>query len=173
MAFKRRNGILQTSNSIFNPDSLTNVVIMGRKCWESIPPNLRPLPSRRNIVLSHKGHITGVSEPNSASSSVEVATSLAGALERVRDRGFGRVFLIGTREVYREAIKMENCERILFTEVQGDVETDVDFPVEFRKGRWKQASHERLEKFVGGDVHKGTITDGKLAYEFQMWEREL
>src|SRR5208282_1318679 len=143
----------------FNPDSLTNVVIMGRKCWESIPPKFRPLPSRHNIVLSRKGHVTGVSEPNSASSSVEVMTSLAGALERVRDRGFGRVFVIGGREVYREAMNMEICERILFTEVQGDVETDVDFPVEFRKGGWEQASHERLEKFVGGDVHKGNITD--------------
>ena len=68
---------------------------------------------------------------------------------------------------------MDNCERILFTEVQGDVETDVDFPIEFRKGGWKQVSHERLEKFIGGEVQKGAITEGNLTYEFQMWEREL
>ena len=27
-------------------------VIMGRKCWESIPERYRPLPKRANVVLS-------------------------------------------------------------------------------------------------------------------------
>jgi dihydrofolate reductase len=154
----------------FHPEGLTNVVIMGRKCWESIPPKFRPLPNRHNIVLSRKGYVDGV---ESTSDSVEVATCLASALERVCDRRFGRVFVIGGGEIYREAMNMENCERILFTEVQGDVETDVDFPVDFRKRGWKQVSHERLEKFIGVEVQKGDITEGGFTYEFQMWEREL
>ena len=29
-----------------------NFVIMGRKCWESIPEKFRPLPNRHNIVIS-------------------------------------------------------------------------------------------------------------------------
>ena len=29
-------------------------VVMGRKCWESIPPKFRPLPNRMNIVVSRK-----------------------------------------------------------------------------------------------------------------------
>ena len=154
----------------FHPENLTNVVIMGRKCWESIPPKFRPLPNRHNIVLSRKGHVDGVTE---SASNVEVAISLTSALERVRDRGFGRVFVIGGRDVYNEAMNMEECEKILFTEVQGDVETDVDFPVDFRKRGWKLVSHEKLEKYVGGQVQKGDIVDGRLSYEFQMWEKEL
>ena len=27
-------------------------VIMGRKTWESLPPRFRPLPGRRNVVVS-------------------------------------------------------------------------------------------------------------------------
>ena len=154
----------------FNPDKLTNVVIMGRKCWESIPPKFRPLPNRHNVVLSRKGQVDGVDE---SVTGVEVATSLASALERVHDRGFGRVFVIGGGEVYREAMKMDNCRRILFTQVQGDVETDVDFPVEFRKQGWKRITHDGLEEYVGGEVQKGDITEGSLSYAFQMWEREL
>lgn len=34
---------------------LANVVIMGRKTWESIPPKFRPLEGRHNIIVSTKG----------------------------------------------------------------------------------------------------------------------
>jgi len=155
--------------TIFNPENLTNVVVMGRRCWESIPQKFRPLPARHNIVLSRKGRVEGASE---GTENVEVASSLANALERVRGRGFGRVFIIGGAEVYREAMTMENCDRILFTDVHGEAETDVDFPVDFRKGGWKQATYEELQEFVGGDVVKGSIIEGDISYEFQMWQRE-
>lgn len=101
-----------------------------------------------------------------------MATSLEAALARVKENGFGRVFVIGGGEVYREAMNMESCDRILFTEVKADVETDVDFPVDFREDqKWKRKSHESLVDFVGGDVLKGDIVEGDLSYEFQLWEK--
>ena len=158
----------------FNPENLTNVVIMGRKCWESIPSKFRPLPNRHNIVLSRKGYVDGVNEPGSESgvANAEVVTSMAAALDhaRVHAQNLGRVFVIGGREVYQEAVG--SCERILFTEVTGEAETDVEFPFDFRKGGWKRVSHEELEKFVGGEVRKGEIVEGNLKYEFQMWEKD-
>jgi len=155
----------------YHPENLPNVVIMGRKCWESIPPKFRPLPNRHNIVLTRKGRVDGIDETAGGVSGAEVASSLTDALERVQGRGFGRVFVIGGGEVYREAMSMENCDRILFTEVNGDIATDVDFPVDFRKSGWNKADHEKLETFVGAEVQKGDITEGLLSYEFQMWER--
>lgn len=32
----------------------TNAVIMGRKSWEGIPSKFRPLPGRRNVVVSRQ-----------------------------------------------------------------------------------------------------------------------
>lgn len=154
-----------------HPENLPNVVIMGRKCWESIPAKFRPLPNRHNIVLTRKGRVDGIDETMGPERGVEIASSLTDALERVRGRGFGRIFVIGGGEVYREAMQMANCDRILFTEVNSDIETDVDFPVDFRKAGWKKADHEKLETFVGWEVTKGDITEGLLSYEFQMWER--
>jgi len=150
----------------FNPENLTNVVIMGRKCWESIPLKFRPLPSRHNIILSRKGGVKADTEK------VEVAHSLSEALERVQNRGFGRIFIIGGGEVYREAMNLGICDRILFTEVKPDVETDVAFPMDFRTSGWRRVRHEALEEFVGQPVPKGEIVEGTLSYEFQLWEKE-
>jgi dihydrofolate reductase len=152
----------------FNPDDLLNVVIMGRKCWESIPLKFRPLPNRHNIVLSRQSRVEGIDPEQSC---VEVASSLTDALNRVQGRGFGRIFIIGGAEVYREAMGLKNCDKILLTEVRGDVETDVAFP-EFRQSGWSRAQHEKLEELVGDQVPEGEIIEGGLAYEFQLWERE-
>jgi dihydrofolate reductase len=35
------------------PEGQRNAVIMGRKTWESIPANFRPLSKRFNVVVSH------------------------------------------------------------------------------------------------------------------------
>jgi dihydrofolate reductase len=161
--------------TIYHPKNLTNVVIMGRKCWESIPPKFRPLPNRYNIVLSRKGQVKGVEAGMTGEKDgVEVVGSLAGALKRAGEMKIGRVFVIGGAEIYKEAMEMESCERILFTEVMGVVATDVDFPADFRKdGKWRRADQEALNEFVGEEVTKGEITEGALSYEFQMWERQL
>jgi len=156
----------------YNPHNKTNAVIMGRKCWESIPPKFRPLPQRYNIILTRQAKLEGITEQEGEN--VTVASSLQEALEKARDKGLGRVFVIGGGEVYREAMMLKQCNRILFTEVCGeDVETDVDFPIDFRRvGGWERVSHEKLEKWVGGEVRKGEINEGNLTYEFQMWERD-
>jgi dihydrofolate reductase len=44
-------------STTFNPKKLTNVVMMSRKCWESIPQKFRPLRDRHNIVLSRKSQV--------------------------------------------------------------------------------------------------------------------
>lgn len=42
-----------------------NAVIMGRKTWESIPDNFRPLPGRLNVVLSRNSSFRFVSDLSS------------------------------------------------------------------------------------------------------------
>jgi dihydrofolate reductase len=43
---------LPTDMKYFKDTTKGHIVVMGRKCWESIPEKYRPLPNRTNIVMS-------------------------------------------------------------------------------------------------------------------------
>lgn len=40
---------------IFRDMTIYGTVVMGRKTWESLPPQVKPLPKRENIVISGNG----------------------------------------------------------------------------------------------------------------------
>ena len=42
-----------------------NSVVMGRRTWESLPDNFRPLPERANIVMSRAVSYTHLTLPTS------------------------------------------------------------------------------------------------------------
>jgi dihydrofolate reductase len=78
-------------------------VVMGRRTWESLPPRFRPLPGRRNIVLTR--------DPAWTDAGAEVAHELADAL-----RADGDVWVIGGAEVYRAALPL--ADRAEVTEIR-------------------------------------------------------
>jgi dihydrofolate reductase len=43
---------LPEDRRLFKALTLGSTVVMGRRTWESLPPRFRPLPGRRNVVLS-------------------------------------------------------------------------------------------------------------------------
>lgn len=101
-------------------------VIMGRRTFLAIG---RPLPGRRNIVLSRN--------PAFRPAGVEVAGSFADALALAG--AAPEVFVIGGEEVYREALA--RADRLYLTCVDAEVEGDVRFPaVDLR--RWRLVEEE-------------------------------
>src|SRR5512135_1460265 len=42
----------------FKQLTMGHPVVMGRRTWESLPPRVRPLPGRRNVVLSRQAGFT-------------------------------------------------------------------------------------------------------------------
>lgn len=102
--------------------SKENVVIMGRKTYESIPEKFRPLPNRKNIVLSRNADIRSTLK---MPESVVVADSLTNALEILNVESAsglqtGEVFVIGGQTVYAEAMAMPQCAKIYLTQVLND-----------------------------------------------------
>ena len=89
----------------FKELTMGHTVLMGRRTWESLPARFRPLPGRRNVVLTRNPHY----EADGA----EVITSLDEALS------LPDLWVIGGSEIYHLALPAAaRCE---VTEVDADL----------------------------------------------------
>ncbi len=94
-------------------------VIMGRKTWESIPAERRPLPKRTNIVITRQADYD-------APGAIVVA-SVAAALEKARaSEGADEIFVIGGSGVFKDAFPV--TDRLYLTLVHDEAPGDVYFP---------------------------------------------
>ncbi|MFT3798647.1 dihydrofolate reductase [Microbacterium sp.] len=91
-------------------------VIMGRRTWESFPDRFRPLPGRRNIVVTRQS--------DWAAPGAERAASLDDALALVADAP--EAWVIGGGQLYREAIARADVLEV--TELDLDVAGDTHAP---------------------------------------------
>jgi dihydrofolate reductase len=89
-------------------------VVMGRATWDSLPERFRPLPGRRNLVL------TG--QPDWREPGATRISSLDEGLA-ITD---GDVWVIGGGSVYRAALPL--AERMVVTEVDGRYDGDTFAP---------------------------------------------
>lgn len=109
-------------------------VIMGRTTYESIFARLRkPLPGRRNIVLSRREDYNPTS--------VEVVHSLEDALSLVKcnprlEFDENSIYVIGGGKVYAQAITA--ASRLEITHIHKSYVGDVRFPV-IDKSLWKES----------------------------------
>lgn len=99
-----------------------NVVIMGRKTYESIPRAHRPLPGRTNIVLTRKenyedkGIINGET-PYFCNSFDEAVGMTKGIFHRASSVDCG-CYVIGGAEIYNKAMDHEALRMIYITEIE-------------------------------------------------------
>jgi len=93
-----------------------HAVVMGRKTWESLPERFRPLPERRNVVVTRNTEWSA--------SGAERAGSVEEALAELR--GVERVFVIGGAEIYAAALPF--ADELVLTELDLVVDGDTFFP---------------------------------------------
>jgi dihydrofolate reductase len=92
-------------------------VIMGRKTWDSLPAKFKPLPGRRNVVVTRNA----VWRADGA----DAAPSLAAALALVADAD--KVFVIGGGELYASALAQ--ADELVLTEIDAEFDgADTFFP---------------------------------------------
>ncbi|OBK83568.1 dihydrofolate reductase [Mycolicibacter heraklionensis] len=88
--------------------TIGHTVVMGRLTWESLPARVRPLPDRRNVVLTR--------DPDYVADGAIVVPTLDQALEG------DDIWVVGGAEIY--ALTLPLASRCEVTEV------DIDLPVQ-------------------------------------------
>jgi len=114
----------------FRALTMGHSVVMGRKTWESLPDQFRPLPGRGNVVVTRN--------PDWSAQGADRAASIEDALELVDFDP--RVFVIGGGEIYAAALPL--ADELLLTEIDADVEGDTTFPA-WDRDRFEETSRER------------------------------
>ena len=124
----------------FKRVTMGHPVIMGRKTWESIG---RPLPGRRNIVVSRNA--------NYPINGGELVGSLEEALSSLAE--FPRVFVIGGEQLFTQAF--DKADRLYITEIDLDIEGGDTFFEVPNQSAWKE-----VERTPGseGDITFNFIT---------------
>ncbi|OQO13615.1 hypothetical protein B0A48_01844 [Cryoendolithus antarcticus] len=159
-----------------------NVVIMGRKTWESIPPKFRPLKDRTNIVISSQDRRKLGAVPDEVIVAGSIASGLE-ALDAAVSAGdalpIGRAFVIGGSSIYKAALDLEQTKNVLLTRIGTEHDCDTFFPIDLEEDssteRWHRRYNKQLSTFVGEDVNDAQMIethDGKdIGYEFRLYER--
>lgn len=101
----------------FKRTTLGQPVIMGRKTWESLPAAFRPLPGRRNIVITR--------QTDWQAAGAEVAHSLEQAIALCQAEPVA--WIMGGAQIYRQALPL--AQQVLVTEIDADFEGDAFAPV--------------------------------------------
>lgn len=95
-----------------------NVVVMGRKTWDSLPK--KPLPNRKNFVVTSKllKDLPGANGALHGNPLADVLPRFEESFNYEKD-----IFVIGGAEIYDQLFSV--CDKIFVTRVPGEFEGDI------------------------------------------------
>lgn len=118
----------------FKEKTITHSVLMGRKTYESLPEDFRPLPDRENIVLTR-------SNPD-LDESVKIVNSLDEAYNEAKSE---KLFIAGGASVYKQTL--EDADKMILTRVPKTHNGDTFFP-DWNKKNWGLESRNEKAELV-------------------------
>lgn len=124
----------------FKETTLGQIVVMGRKNYDSIPTKFRPLPKRENVILTRN--------KNYMADGCVVFHSMKECMEAYKDETERTVFIIGGGEIYKIALEENYVDEMYITHVNENFGPDTFFP-EFDLTQWNVETiktHEKDEK---------------------------
>lgn len=112
----------------FKDKTSGQIVVMGRKNYDSIPDRFRPLPNRENVVLTRNTDFEA--------DGCKVFHSLNECLVAYENEKERIVFIIGGGEIYRLALEHEAVDEMYITYIDKVYGADTFFP-EFDEDNWQ------------------------------------
>ena len=111
-------------------------VLAGRKTYESF--KVRPLPNRFNIILTRNPDYP-------VAPGVIVCRNIERVMDKARDRGTKKLFIIGGAQIYALALPL--ADEMILTHLPIKVEGDAYFPA-WDKGEWKSVERCREGELI-------------------------
>ena len=131
---------LPNDMKFFKETTSGHIVVMGRKNFESIPERFRPLPNRKNAVLTRSASYQA--------DGCEVFHSFDKCLEHYKNEADRTVFIIGGGEIYKIALESGKVEEMYITHVNKKYGAETFFP-DFDIKKWRVETvreHQKDEK---------------------------
>ena len=135
-----KDGKLLVSHSedmnFFKTMTTGNIVVMGRKTWDSLPK--KPLPNRTNIIIT--------SHPEKSDNIETTFTTMEDFLDNLEyiNTGEKDIYIIGGASIYKQLLPY--CERIYMTLIpEENNNADTFFPVIDMNNEWKITMEEYSE----------------------------
>jgi dihydrofolate reductase len=129
----------------FKETTRGHAVVMGRKTWQSLPPRFRPLPERRNVVVTRN--------PAFDAPGAECVGSLEEALQRLA--ADERVFVIGGAGLFEPALQV--ADELMLTEIDRDFDGDRRFP-QWDRRRFREVQREAHHAAPPNDFDYAFVT---------------
>lgn len=132
----------------FKEKTTGNTIIMGRKTFESLP--FRPLPDRRNIVLTKNRKLI--------CPGADVCFSVKELSKMLRDTPTEKIFVIGGEEIYR--LLLPYCDMAFITKIFASKNAD-KFIHDFDNDKeWYISEQSGIKEYNGLKYRFVTYTKG-------------
>lgn len=130
---------LPADMNFFKETTKNQIVVMGRRNYDSIPEKYRPLPNRLNVVLTRN--------KNFEAENCLVFNSLKDCLKHFENEEELKVFIIGGGEIYKMALDANCLDEMFITYVDGVFDADTFFP-EFDENEWNSEiiGHKEIDE---------------------------
>ncbi|XP_058798340.1 dihydrofolate reductase [Phymastichus coffea] len=144
--------------STTNDTDKKNVVLMGRRTWESIPKKFKPLANRINMVLT--------SQPLDLGDDAIVCKNLPEAVEKISQSplkdNVEQVWVIGGSSVYKASMESPNFYRLYLTRIKKHFDCDTFFP----------QIPENYVLVKDPEVPQGMQQEKDITFEYEVYEKK-
>lgn len=130
----------------FKEVTVGHTVVMGRLTWESLPARVRPLPGRRNVVLSRRADV------------VADGAEVVGSLEAALADSEPETWVIGGEQVY--LLALPHATRCEVTEIDIDLRREDD-----------DAVAPVLDESWKGETGEWQLSRSGIRYRFHSYRR--
>jgi len=101
-----------------------NIMIMGRRTWDSLPTRYKPLPDRINWVISRNAHLFLPAEVSRFATFNEALE----AAPKHYDPSRLNCYVIGGAQIYHTALQHPQCQKLYITHLLKVFGCDTFFP---------------------------------------------